>query len=383
MTKYFWKYLILIILVAGIGPVATQAANSPVQVFQEVLFLIENYHIEDPTMGKIMDGAIKGMVETLDPFSEYLSPEEYQEMQVEFEGHFGGIGIVITPDLTIVSPIKGTPGERAGLKPGDQIIAINGEPSGEMTQKQAINIMRGEPGTSVVITIKRETEEKPFEVHIIRDQIEIPYVEWEMKNDRVGYIFIAQFVQNVGAKVEQALTELSADGAEGIILDLRNNPGGLLDEAISVASNFISKGMVVAVKQKSGKDSTYNVLTSIKSTRLPLVVLINQGSASASEIVAGAIQDYHRGKLIGMKTFGKGTVQSVIPLSDGSALRLTTAKYYTPSDRFIHEMGIEPDIEIEYDPDYEGDNQLERAIEHLKSARQAESSPDLNLQSAS
>ncbi len=383
MKKYFWKYLILVILLAGVGPVATQAADSPAQVFQEVLFLIENYHIEDPAMEKIMDGAIKGMVETLDPFSEYLSPEEYQEMQVEFEGHFGGIGIVITPDLTIVSPIKGTPGERAGLKPGDQIIAINGESSEEMTQKQAVDIMRGEPGTSVVLTIKRETEEKPFEVHIIRALIEIPYVEWEMKNDRIGYIFIAQFVQDVGAKVERALTELSANGAEGIILDLRNNPGGLLDEAISVASNFIARGMVVAVKQKSGKDSTYNVLPSIKSTRLPLVVLINQGSASASEIVAGAIQDYHRGKLVGMKTFGKGTVQSVIPLSDGSALRLTTAKYYTPSDRFIHEMGIEPDIKIEYDPDYEGDNQLERAIEYLKSARQSESSPVLDLQRAS
>ncbi len=340
--------------------------NNLYEVFQEVLFYIENYHVDEQNRDELLKGAIKGMVETLDPFSEYMTGDEYDEMQLEMEGHFGGIGIVITPELVIVSPIKGTPGESVGLKAEDKIIAIDGEPTDDMTQKEAVDLMRGEPGTPVDLTIKREGEEQNLEFHIIRSDIEIPYVESKMLEDKIGYVMIAQFAQEVGIKVEKAIKELESQGAQLLVLDLRSNPGGLLTEAINVASNFFHNGKVVSVKKRYGWDDVLEVEENFRPTELPLVVLINQGSASASEIVAGAVKDRERGTLIGMKSFGKGTVQSVVPLSDGSALRLTIGKYYTPAGTFIHEKGIEPDIQIEYDPEYEGDNQLDAAVNYLK-----------------
>lgn len=280
------------------------------------------------------------MTDTLDPHSTYLTEEEYEDMQFEFEGHFGGIGIIIEPDLTIVSPIKGTPGERVGLLPGDVIIAINGEPTDNMTQNEAVNKMRGEPGTVVNITIRREGIEELLEFEIVREDIQIPYVEWEMKTDKIGYISVASFVNGVGNKVNTAISELTSEGAEYLILDLRTNPGGLLDEAINVASNFIEDDIIVSVKYRVGRDDIYRARRSIQATKLPLVVLINQGSASASEIVSAAIKDHHRGILMGKKTFGKGTVQSLFPLSDGSALKLTTGRYYTPAGIYIHEKEL-------------------------------------------
>jgi len=371
MANYRYRTFLIVLLVmlltGLIGSGIKAADDSPLNVFQEVLFLINNYHIEETEVEGLIDGAIKGMVDTLDPFSQYMLPDEYDELQIEFEGHFGGIGIVITPDLIIVSPIKGTPGDKIGLKPGDRIIAIDRQSTEDMTQKKAVDLMRGEPGTSVDLTIKREKETEHLDFHIIRSDIEVPYVEWEMKDEDIGYIVIAQFVQDTGQKVQMALNDLIEQGACSIILDLRSNPGGLLSEAITVASNFVDEGQIVSVKQRYGQDEVFHKIEGIKSVDLPLAVLINQGSASASEIVAGAIQDYQRGILIGMQTFGKGTVQSVIPLSDGSALRLTTGRYYTPAGRFIHEKGIEPDIEIEYNVDSTEDNQLNKAIEHLKS----------------
>lgn len=367
------KRLIFIMLIAAMVIVLSigltnAETESPFNVFQEVLLLIDNYHVDKPEINELVQGAIKGMVETLDPYSQYMTEEQYKDMQTEFEGHFGGIGIVITPDLTIVSPIKGTPGEKVGLMANDKIRKINGESTKDMTQKQAVDIMRGEPGTPVDLSIEREGSEDLLEFHIIRSDIEVPYVEWEMKEDKIGYIGIYQFVQDVGDKVAKGIAELETEGARAIILDLRSNPGGLLNEAVTVTSNFIGEGTVVSVKQRYGEDTYFKVDSKYQATDLPLVVLINQGSASASEIVSGAVQDYGRGILIGMKSFGKGTVQSIVPLSDGSALRLTTARYYTPNDRFIHEKGIEPDIEVEYNPDYEGenDNQLDRAIEYIK-----------------
>ncbi|MFW6287686.1 MAG: S41 family peptidase, partial [bacterium] len=280
----------------------------------------------------------------------------------------GGIGIVITPDLIIVSPIKGTPGERVGLQSGDSIIAIDGEPTEDMSQNEAVDMMRGDPGTEVNITIQREDVDEPLKFKIIREDIQIPYVEWEMKNNRIGYINIVQFIEGVGSKVSTAINELEEQGAEALILDLRTNPGGLLDEAITVSSNFLDRGTVVSVKYRVGSDDIYKVEENIDSTKLPLVILINQGSASASEIVAGAVKDNRRGILLGKKTFGKGTVQLLFPLNDGSALKLTTGKYYTPSGDFIHETGIRPDVEVEYNPDYEGenDNQLDAAIQYIE-----------------
>ncbi len=375
MKKFAISTLIILIMIISFNLSAfAEETDTPADpelmfnTFNEVFGYILNYHVEESRVDELIRGAMKGMVKTLDPYSDYMTKEEYEDMQVEYEGHFGGIGIVITPDLTIVSPIKGTPGERVGLQSGDKIIAIEGEATEDMSQNDAVDIMRGEPGTQINITIKRENKEEPIKFEIIREDIEIPYVEWEMKRDKIGYINIAQFVQEVGSKVSTAINELEAEGAQALILDLRTNPGGLLNEAINVSSNFIEKGTVVSVKYRVGSDDIYDTRPDIKATDLPLLVLINQGSASASEIVAGAVKDHHRGVLFGKKTFGKGTVQSLFPLKDGSALKLTTGRYYTPSDTFIHEKGIKPDVEVEYNPDYEGenDNQLDAAIQYIK-----------------
>lgn len=362
--------VLLIISIIFVGGYKVIADNlTPLQNLQNVIYLIDNYYVEDKNLEDLVDSAIKGMLNDLDPYSSYMSPNEYEEMQIEFDGEFGGIGIVITvrdEKLTIVSPIKNTPGDRAGLKAGDIITAINGKLTSKMSQEKAVDLMRGEPGTKVVLTISREEKEEDFKVEITRANVEIPYVEHNMETDRIGYLSIYQFAKEVGYKTNDALKDLENQGAEAIILDLRTNPGGILDEAVKVASNFIDEGRIVSVKSREGEDEIYNAVSDIDAIDLPMVVLINEGSASASEIVAGAISDYERGQLIGQKTFGKGTVQTVIPLGDGSALRLTTARYYTPDGNFIHEQGIEPDIMVEYDAEEEEDKQLQKAIEILQ-----------------
>ncbi len=369
MKKIIYLLLVVVIIFGGVQVKAVDEevdAGTILKSFNELYSYILYYYVDEPDIVDLLRGAMKGMVETLDVHSTYLSEEEFEEFQMEFEGHFGGIGIVIQPDLTVVSPIKGTPGERVGIQPGDVIIAIDGESTENMTQTEAVQKMRGEPGTRVRITIMREGEEQPLEFEIIREDIEIPYVEWEMKTDKIGYISIADFAQDVGKKVSTAIEELEAEGAEALILDLRTNPGGLLSEAIDVASNFLEEGTIVSVRYRVGSDDVYKVNTDFKTSKLPLVVLINQGSASASEIVAAAIRDHGRGILMGMKTFGKGTVQTLFSLSEGSALKLTTGRYYTPSGDFIHEKGIKPDVEVAYDPDYAGDTQLEAAIKYIE-----------------
>src|SRR5690554_4429449 len=221
-------FLLTIILTANVGANATVADSDLVfDAFNEVFVYILNYHSEDNDVEDLLRGAMRGMVDSLDIYSEYLTLEQYEAMQEEYEGHFGGIGIIITPELTIVSPIRGTPGEAAGLQTDDHIIAIDGQPTDNMTQADGVDLMRGEPGTEVTLTIRRDGVSEPFEVIIVRDDIQIPYVEWEMKTDQIGYISIAQFVQNVGDEVEKAIIELEAEGAEALILDLRSNPGGL------------------------------------------------------------------------------------------------------------------------------------------------------------
>lgn len=344
-----------------------------IDTFQQVMILLQNYYVEDVEFETLIQGAIDGMLNEVDRYSYYMSPTEYAEMQEEYEGHYGGIGIVITirdNKLTIVSPIKNTPGEKAGLKAGDVIKAIDGQETAEISQMKAVGLMRGEEGTDVVLTILRDQKE-PFEVEITREDIEVPYVETEMKTDEIGYISLAQFIENVGFKVEEAVQNLKAEGAEGIILDLRNNPGGLLNEAVNVASVFIEQGDIVSVRQKDETERVLKVNHKIKAeTDIPLIVLINKGSASGSEIVAAAIKDYNRGELLGSTTFGKGVVQSVIPFQDGSAVSLTTARYYTPAGNYIHEKGVEPDTEISLDikatEEESIDNQLEKALEKME-----------------
>jgi carboxyl-terminal processing protease len=341
--------------------------------FQDVMFLLQNYYVEDVDFETLIEGAIDGMLNKVDRYSYFMSASEYEEMQQEYEGHYGGIGIVITMrdnKLTIVSPIKNTPGEKAGLRAGDVISAIDGEKTAEMSQMKAVDMMRGEEDTDVILTIKRGDED-PFDVEITRKDIEVPYVETEMKTEDIGYISLAQFIEDVGTDVEKAVANLKEQGARGIILDLRNNPGGLLNEAVNVASVFLDEGVVVSVRQKDETERVLRVNENISSdNQIPLIVLINQGSASASEIVAGAVQDYDRGKLIGTTTFGKGVVQSVVPLKDGSAVSLTTARYYTPDGNYIHEKGIEPGTKVELDLEAAqedgSDKQLDKAVEEME-----------------
>ena len=378
--------ILLVLTVITVGGYKVLADElTPLNNLQNIIYLIDNFYVEDKNLDELVDSAINGMLQDLDPYSSYLSPDEYEEMQVEFEGEFGGIGIVITVrenKLTIVSPIKNTPGARADLKAGDVIKAIDGQLTSEISQQKAVDLMRGEPGTHVTLTILRGEEEE-FDVDITRANIEVPYVEHNMETDTIGYVSIAQFAKDVGYKTEEAINDLESQGAQALILDLRSNPGGILDEAVKVASNFIDQGQVVTVKSRRSDDEVFNVKSDIEATDLPVIVLINEGSASASEIVAGAISDTDRGKLLGQKSFGKGTVQTVIPLGDGSALRLTTARYYTPDGTFIHEKGIEPDYLVEFqleDPESEEsneenneeeseeiiDNQKQEAIKYLQ-----------------
>lgn len=370
--------LLLVLLLGAIGAnlffksaVASELASLPkrMQLVHDIYEIISNYYVDNVDENKLIDGAIKGMVGQLDPYTTYLDPDQYKDMQTDLlDGQFGGIGIVITvkdDKLTIVSPIKSTPGEKAGLQGGDVILEVDGKSTKGISSDTAVKWMRGQAGTKVKITVQRG-EAEPMQYEITRAMIQVPYSDYQLRKDGIGYISISEFGQGVGKDVTKAMQDLTAKGAKGIILDLRNNPGGLLTEAVNIGSLFIDKGPIVSVKQREGDKEVMEVNKFVKHYHLPLVVLVNGGSASASEIVAGAVQDTGVGVLMGTKTFGKGTVQQVVPLSDGSAIKITIARYYTPKDRFIHEAGITPDVVVEVNQDQAKkgiDNQLDKAVE--------------------
>lgn len=322
------------------------------RLFSEVLSIVQGDYVEEVKSSDLIYGAIRGMLGTLDPYSQFMRPEDYKEMQIHTKGSFGGLGIVIAIKdncLTIVSPIEGTPAFRAGLHSGDKIIKIDGELTRDLTLEQAVNKMRGPKGTRVLISILREGEDDLLEFDLVRDIIKIKSIKAKMFPDGIGYIRLVEFKENSGEELGKALEKLKAEGLKSLILDLRHNPGGLLNVSVQVADYFIPKGGLVVYTK--GRDAVQTV--EFRSDRqpidknIPLVVLVNKGSASASEIVAGAVQDHHRGVIIGEKTFGKASVQTIIPLSDESGLRLTTARYYTPNGRSIHGEGIAPDLVIE------------------------------------
>ena len=298
-------------------------------------------------------GALKGMVGSLDDHSQFMDPEMFEEMQVDTEGKFGGLGIEITMRdkfLTIVSPLDDTPASRVGLASGDRIVKIEAEPTEQLTLMDAVKRLRGKPGTDVTITISRPGEDEYREYTLTRAEIKVKSIkESKIIEDGIGYINMVQFQERTGKDLESALKKLEKKGMKSLILDLRNNHGGLLHVAIEVADKFIPKGkLIVSTKGKSKKqDSEWTASNRQTRAEIPLVILVNRGSASGTEIVAGAVQDWHRGVIMGSKTFGKGTVQSVMRLEDGSALRLTTAEYFTPSGRSIHKEGITPDIVVE------------------------------------
>lgn len=346
---------------------ATGDIYENLKILTEVLSYIESNYVEDMDPKALVEGAINGMLKTLDPHSSYMSPEVYKEMQVETEGSFGGLGIEITikdNQLTVVSPIDETPAAKAGIQTGDVIIKVNGEPTKDMTLFEAVKKMRGPKGTEVTITIIREGLEKPFDVTIVRDIIQLKSVTYRMLEDGIGYVKLRRFQKTTGEELEGALSELSSKNFNGLILDLRNNPGGLLDQAVAVSEKFLDPGkLVVYTKGKlSDQNMTFHAGGTTSPPKYPMVVLVNAGSASASEIVAGSLQDYKRAVILGEKTFGKGSVQTIIPLSDGSGLRLTTARYYTPSNRVIQEEGITPDIVVSSKPPAAEEGESERKV---------------------
>ncbi|MFW5999538.1 MAG: S41 family peptidase [Halanaerobiaceae bacterium] len=377
MKKLRYRFLIVIILVTLIfsGIKVESNDDGAVQKLQNVFYLIQNYYVEEMNYDELVEKAVRGVLRELDNHSMYMNKDEYEDMKTEFEGHFGGIGIEIgTRDdqLTIISPIKGTPGEDAGLQSEDVILEVDGKPTSEMSQSEAVEMMRGEEGTEVELTIFREEKDRPFDVTITRDDIEIPVVESELKEDNVGYISIYYFHEETGEQVSEAVSELEEEGAEALIVDVRGNGGGLLDQAVKVSSIFVEEGEIVSVRGRATENTEHRVEEDMRTTSLPTAVLINGGSASASEIFAAAISDHERGVLIGTKTFGKGSVQNLIPLDDGSAVKMTTAHYYTPDGTNIHKKGIKPDLEVEYDIDTEEDEQLEEALDVLQSILDAE-----------
>jgi len=321
-------------------------------VFAEALAVIEKKYVEDKPPHDLIYGALEGLLSSLDSYSEFLNPEEYKELLVDTEGKFGGLGIEITIRdtlLTIVSPIEDTPAWTAGLKPGDIIVKIEGKVTKGITITEAVKKLRGEPGTKVTLTVLKEKDKKIEDVTLVRAIIKIKDIKRaELLEDGIGYIRIAEFRENTARDLDKALQELNKKGLKAIVIDVRNNPGGLLESAIDVTSRFLeTEKTVVSTKSRTEKETVYkSVAIKEKYSNIPQVVLINKGSASASEILASALRDNKKAVIMGETSFGKGSVQTIIPLSDGSALRLTTSRYYTPSGASIHEKGVTPDITI-------------------------------------
>jgi carboxyl-terminal processing protease len=339
---------------------------------EEVLTIIKDTYVEKIPAQKLIVGAVKGMLESLnDPYSRYLDKMHFEMVEEEAAGHYEGVGIMLGMEdhkLTVISPIKDTPADRAGIKTGDRIMKIDGKSTKDMTINQAVKLIRGPAGTTVVLTIEREGEEKPLEFKLERARIQTPNVSSKMLDDNIGYIHLHFFAGGAGEDVKKAVKDLKAQGTKGIIFDMRNNPGGVLDESVNVASAFIDSGVIVKIKERKGDEEVLEAKDG-GDGKIPLVVLVNKGSASASEIVAGAIQDTGRGVLVGETTFGKGSVQEIRRLSDGSGLLITVAKYLTPKGRSIHKKGIKPDVPVKSDPKVplrEKDPQLDKAKEIIK-----------------
>jgi len=326
-----------------------------IEVFTEVLRQIEKNYVEPQDPQKMIYGAIKGMVQNLDPHSSFMTKEEHQDLLIETKGSFSGVGIEISVRdnvLTVVSPIEGTPAYAAGIQAGDKIVRIDDKSTNDMTLTDAVKSIRGKKGTKVKLTVIRESSDKPLDFTITRDVIPLKSVRNYLLDPEIGYVRISTFQSNTSKDLNVALEKLETGrDLKGLILDLRNNPGGLLSQAIEVSDVFLDTGLIVSTKgRNSSQDMEVSAHQNKTERDYPIIVMVNGGSASASEIVAGALQDNKRALTLGSRTFGKGSVQTILPLSDGSGLRLTTAKYYTPSGRSIQASGITPDIEIEFVP---------------------------------
>jgi carboxyl-terminal processing protease len=359
-----WALLVLAVLAAGSTMVtlarsqSASAANSEIyrqlDLFGEVLERVRSDYVEKPEDSKLIEAAINGMLTALDPHSAYLNPKHFRDMQVQTRGEFGGLGIEVTMEngvVKVVSPIEDTPAARAGLMSGDLITHLDKEQILGLTLQEAVEKMRGPVNSPITLTIVRKGVEDPFDVKVVRDVIHINPVKYNVEGDDVGYIRVTTFNEQTTANLQKAVADIKKQlgpKLKGYVIDLRNNPGGLLDQAISVSDSFLEQGAIVLTRGRNLEETQRsNARPGDITDGQKIVVLINGGSASASEIVAGALQDHHRATILGTRSFGKGSVQTIIPLGSNGALRLTTARYYTPSGRSIQAKGIEPEIVVE------------------------------------
>jgi len=358
LRRRFWVFapMVMVALVLGVllgkGWERTGHATETyeeLKTFSEVLTQVQKSYVDDTKVKDLVQGAIRGMLSTLDPHSAYMTPEMYKEMQVETKGEFGGVGIQIGVKenrLAVIAPIEGTPAYRAGVKAGDFITKVNDETTKDLTLTDAVQKMRGPKGSKVNLTIQREGTPDPLQFTLVRDTIKIESVKSKIL-DTIGYVRLTQFQESTGRDLSKVLKQFKEQNLQSTILDLRNNPGGLLTAAVEVSEQFLPGGkLVVYTKGRESKKDEWIAKGKDQMDDSPMIVLVNEGSASASEIVAGALQDYGRAVIVGTTSFGKGSVQTILPLGDGSGLRLTTAKYYTPKGRSIQSTGITPDIVV-------------------------------------
>ncbi len=358
-----WTLLVLAVLAAGSTMVtlarseSASAANSEIyrqlDLFGEVLERVRADYVEKPEDSKLIESAINGMLMALDPHSAYLNPKHFRDMQVQTRGEFGGLGIEVTMEngvVKVVAPIEDTPAAKAGIQSGDLITHLDKEQILGLTLQEAVEKMRGPVNSGITLTVVRKGKEDPFDVKVVRDVIHINPVKYSAEGD-VGYIKVTTFNEQTTANLQKAIEDLKKEigpKLKGFVIDLRNNPGGLLDQAISVSDTFLDKGAIVLTKGRNLEETQRsNARPGDLTDGEKLIVLINGGSASASEIVAGALQDHHRAIVLGTRSFGKGSVQTIIPLGSNGALRLTTARYYTPSGRSIQAKGIDPEVVVE------------------------------------
>ena len=346
-----------------------------IDLFGEVLEKINKEYVDEIDQSKSMDSAINGLLQSLDPYSAYMSPEIFNEMQTETSGEFGGLGIEVSMEsgvVKVISPIDDTPAFKAGIKAGDYIVKINNTQVQGKSLSEAVDLMRGPVGSGIELTIRRRGEKKALTFNIIREIIQIQSVKADLLKNNIGYIRLTSFNENSGKQIEKEIKKFEKNTSiKAYILDLRNNPGGLLSQAIKISDFFLNTGEIVSTKsRKASENRKWFAKKGDLTNGKTLIVLINYGSASASEIVAGALKDHKRAILLGKNSYGKGSVQSIIPLKNDGAIRLTVAKYYLPSGKSISEVGVSPDIEIDEETDQfkiktETDNQLNYAIKLL------------------
>ncbi|MBQ6776070.1 MAG: S41 family peptidase [Synergistaceae bacterium] len=387
------KYLLIFALLSIFGLLGLKAQSadfseadfnriSPFNVrslwlLRQVRYIIESYQVDADTKTAtdedLLHGAARGMVEAWkDPYTRFVSPTQLKDEEIELEGRYGGLGMYVGDrdgQILVISPMEDSPAEKAGLKPKDQIVKVDDEVVIGWTSDKVVQKLRGEPDTKVTVWVRREGEDELLSFEITREIINLKSVRYEMLSDDIGYLKLTQFKHNTGSEARDGLRDMIRKGMKALVLDLRNNGGGLLDASVKIVSMFVRNGLVVETKGRSERaNEKYYVNKSEYLTGVPMVVLINGGSASASEIVAGALNDRGRAKLIGEKSFGKGSVQTLFPLTDGSGLYVTIARYYTPSGKVIDHVGLSPDIEVKGEPDKDitKDEQLQRAITEVK-----------------